>query len=192
VKTYNAAALELNPPRATLDWSKVSHYTFLEEFNLLADTRQDVRDKPWAQPAIRETMKQALRIKRAHEEIVECNRAIKRLHTSIRDENIHFQQVSVKLKNEGSEVYGAVEDFVTVRMRVNDHILGRILQIYALDGYSGDGVPGIRKGSIPQDINMTGLTPPDQPDDGDEPDEADDATQEDIGSLVDFLSRLTT
>ncbi|KAG1853644.1 hypothetical protein F4604DRAFT_1933044 [Suillus subluteus] len=35
VKTYNAAAAALSPPRPQLDWSKVSHYSFLEEFNLL-------------------------------------------------------------------------------------------------------------------------------------------------------------
>jgi hypothetical protein len=38
VKTYNTAALEMNPPRPTLDWSKASHYTFLEDFELLRNT----------------------------------------------------------------------------------------------------------------------------------------------------------
>ena len=57
VNTYNAAAVKLDPPRPTLDWTKVSHYTFLDEFNILRDTRDNIQDRPWANPAIRETMK---------------------------------------------------------------------------------------------------------------------------------------
>jgi hypothetical protein len=58
-KAYNAAAMALDPPRPTLNWAKASHYSFLEDFELLRDTRQDIRSKPWAQPVIRATMKQA-------------------------------------------------------------------------------------------------------------------------------------
>jgi hypothetical protein len=38
VKAYNAAAMALSPPCPTVDWSKVSHYGFLDEFSLLRDT----------------------------------------------------------------------------------------------------------------------------------------------------------
>ncbi|KAG2353443.1 hypothetical protein BDR07DRAFT_1496245 [Suillus spraguei] len=38
MKIYNEAALTLNPPAPMLDWSKVSHYTFLEDFVLLQET----------------------------------------------------------------------------------------------------------------------------------------------------------
>jgi hypothetical protein len=205
LKDYNAAALELNPPRSTLEWSRVSHYAFLEEFNLLADTRQDVRDKPWAQPAIRETMKRALRVKRAQEEIIECNRALKRLHTSIRDEKLHFEQILQKLREEGRGIYGAVEKFVIYRTRVNDHLLRRIFQTYHLDGYTGDKVPGIRKGSTAQDQDpytpnaapqidpTSGAKTSDWSDDEESSDEElDDVTKGNIGNLVDFFSRLTT
>ncbi|KAI0323240.1 hypothetical protein GY45DRAFT_1213278, partial [Cubamyces sp. BRFM 1775] len=65
VKQYNAAAKELNPPREPLDWSKVSHYAFLEEFTLLQDTQNQLHDKPWSKPAVRETMRIARRIARA-------------------------------------------------------------------------------------------------------------------------------
>ena len=58
VKTYNAAATALNPPMPTIDWTTVSHYKFLEEFPLLRNTSQDLSDKRWARPAIRETIKQ--------------------------------------------------------------------------------------------------------------------------------------
>ena len=60
VKSYNAIALLMEPPRPTLDWSRVSHYSFLEEFQLLHGSRQDIQDKRWAELAVRETMKQDL------------------------------------------------------------------------------------------------------------------------------------
>ena len=57
VKTYNTAATQLVPPRPPISWEAVSHINFLEDFNLLHDTRQDIHQKKWSQPAIRELMK---------------------------------------------------------------------------------------------------------------------------------------
>ena len=90
VKVYNAAALALDPPRATIDWNTVSHYKFLEEFPLLRNTSQDLTGKRWALPAVRETMKQWRRICHAREEIIHCNVEIWRLHTSIVNEEKTF------------------------------------------------------------------------------------------------------
>ncbi|KAJ3740705.1 hypothetical protein EV360DRAFT_57933, partial [Lentinula raphanica] len=87
VKAYNAAALALNPPRDTLDWSKVSHYAFLDQFNILSDTRHSVFEQPWARPVNRTLMKQRRRIQHAREEITRCNVELRRLHTSIVDED---------------------------------------------------------------------------------------------------------
>ncbi|KAI0686720.1 hypothetical protein BC835DRAFT_1408502 [Cytidiella melzeri] len=56
-QTYNAAAAMLDPPRPALDWSWVSTFNFLEEFTLLQDTHNNIRDKEWSKPAIREAMK---------------------------------------------------------------------------------------------------------------------------------------
>jgi hypothetical protein len=63
VKTYNAAAVQLNPPRPPISWEAVSHINFLEEFHLLNDTQNDIRDKPWSQPVARELMKLHQRVK---------------------------------------------------------------------------------------------------------------------------------
>ncbi|KAF8154051.1 hypothetical protein B0H34DRAFT_662192, partial [Crassisporium funariophilum] len=62
VKTYNVAALALNPPRPTIDWSTVSHYAFLEDFPLLRDTSHNLARKCGAEPAVRLIMKQWHRI----------------------------------------------------------------------------------------------------------------------------------
>ena len=57
VAEYNSAAAALNPPRPAINWSEVSHYSFVEEFSLLQDTRNDIREKQWSQPQIREFMR---------------------------------------------------------------------------------------------------------------------------------------
>jgi hypothetical protein len=98
-----------------VDWSKISHYSFLDEFELLRDSRQDVRDKPWAKPAIRECMKKALRIKRAQEELKNCNMEIHCLHTSIVDEDQFFELTLQNLHSQQDPIYGAVKEYVTYR-----------------------------------------------------------------------------
>lgn len=67
IVAYNAAAAALDPPRPKLDWGTISHYQFLEEFDLMNETRADIREKPWAQPATRETLRLARRLAGAHE-----------------------------------------------------------------------------------------------------------------------------
>ncbi|KAG9311958.1 hypothetical protein JVU11DRAFT_7227 [Chiua virens] len=70
IKTYNAIATTLEPPAPVLEWSCVLHYGFLQEFMLLKETRDDVRMRPWAQPAIYEAMRLGLHVDRAKEEII--------------------------------------------------------------------------------------------------------------------------
>ena len=144
VKTYNTAASGLDPPKPTIDWNTVSHYKFLEEFPLLRNTSQDLTGKRWALPAVRETMKQWRRICRAHEEIVRCNVEIRRLHTSITDEEESFHKILSQSTALGP-IHGALKDYITRRSRVNGRLLYKITQIYNLEGFSGTASPGVRQ-----------------------------------------------
>ncbi|KAL6308954.1 hypothetical protein BKA93DRAFT_864339 [Sparassis latifolia] len=139
VNVYNALACQMDPPRPTLDWSKVTHYSFLEEFNLLRDTRNDIRDKPWTRPDIRAVMKQARRVARAREEIQRLDVEVHRVHTSIYDEVRAFDITLARLKDRNDPLYGAVNDFCRRRRRVNTWILARLKQIHALDEFTGNG-----------------------------------------------------
>lgn len=112
VNAYNKAACALEPPCETLDWSKASHYAFLEEFALLRETKNDIRDKPWAKPVVRETMRMVQRVERAREELVNVSREVRRLHTSIRDEELLFTAVLEDLEKRGD---GAMQDYVCHR-----------------------------------------------------------------------------
>jgi hypothetical protein len=203
IKTYNAAALALNPPRPTLDWSRVSHYSFLEEFDLLRNTRQDIRDKRWTDLAVRETMKQHQHVKRAHEEIRRCNTEIRRLHTSIVDEAQFFNATLKNLEDSYNPLHGAIRSYIRCRRRVNDQIMGSIHRTYSLDGFTGNPSPGVRKNTQqgPQELAGTASQvgdmehPMEGPEDDDNEDvgdiDGDDDAVGDIGELIDYVSNLS-
>ena len=51
VKVYNDVAVEIGRP--TIDWSRVSHYAFLEEFTLLAEATEDIQEvNSWNRPSV--------------------------------------------------------------------------------------------------------------------------------------------
>ncbi|KAG6886945.1 hypothetical protein C0992_001538 [Termitomyces sp. T32_za158] len=135
-------------PQPTLDWSRVSHYTFLEDFTLLRETNHDIQEKPWAKPVIHELIKQNQKVKCAHEEITRCNVEVCRLHTSIVDEQLFFSRCLLEIKASNPLIYGAVDEFAIRHQCVNAHLLVKISQIYALTGFSGIPKHGDKKGSM--------------------------------------------
>ncbi|KAJ3817842.1 hypothetical protein F5880DRAFT_1626200 [Lentinula raphanica] len=192
VKAYNSAALALNPPRDTLDWSKVSHYAFLDQFNILSDTRHSVFEQPWARPVNRALMKQRRRIQHAREEITRCNVELRRLHTSIVDENKFFSRILHDL--EGSLMHGPVSEYIDRRQSINQLLLMRIHQTYNLEGYTGERTPGIHiNSSIFQSDSGNRLDEDlangESSDEGDEGD--DDEFTEGLGAVVDFMSNIS-
>ena len=112
---------------------------------MLRNTSQDLRvtGKRWALPAVRETMKQWRRICRAHEEIIRCNVEVRRLHTSITDEEESFHKILSQSTALGP-IHGALKDYITQRSRVNGRLLHKITQIYNLEGFTGITSPGVR------------------------------------------------
>lgn len=66
IKTYNAAAAALNPPRPPLDWSQISHYGLVEQYAILRNLNADAGEKLWAQPVYREILKTRCRLVCAH------------------------------------------------------------------------------------------------------------------------------
>ncbi|KAG2140271.1 uncharacterized protein EDB93DRAFT_1241917 [Suillus bovinus] len=193
VKKYNNAASKLQPPCLPLEWAKVLHYQFLDEFTLLRETRQDIQDKPWAKPAIRETMRQHLRIQRAHEEVVCCNVEIRRIHTAIIDEDRHFSHILKDLDDAGSLLLVAAHDFCQRRRLVNAQVLRCVFQVYALQGFTGIPTHGIRKCAPTTDVieqEFSQLTVGEEVDEDVEDDFLEDDTRADIGTLVEFISDL--
>ncbi|KAF6756492.1 hypothetical protein DFP72DRAFT_1066840 [Ephemerocybe angulata] len=152
VARYNAAAVELIPPRPTIDWTKIAKYNFVEEFSLLRDARSDIRGDRWSDGEVREAMKLHQKIQRAKEELERLNIEVKRLFTSIFDEHALFQKVQAELQDAKEyHLLGALIDFATPRKRTNRLILRYLDEITELDGYSGcRDLLGVRVGSAPR------------------------------------------
>ncbi|THU84381.1 hypothetical protein K435DRAFT_589530, partial [Dendrothele bispora CBS 962.96] len=70
---YNAAAASLKPPKPALTWEQIVECTFLSDFDLLRDTREDIRERPWSRPRERKAMDRYFKILRAREEIKRLN-----------------------------------------------------------------------------------------------------------------------
>jgi len=146
-EAYNRAACALDPPRPALDWSQVSHYSFLDEFNLLRNTRHDISSAPWADPVVHEAIKKFLRVRRAREEIDQCNIEVRRLLTSIYDEDSRFDNIIGGLIDKNDVVLGATREYCVHCRRVNSLLLERISSIFSIDGFTGNRALGSRKGS---------------------------------------------
>jgi hypothetical protein len=136
-------------------------------------------------------MRQWLHIKCAKEEIEHCNVEVQCLHTAIVDEHQHFSLILNSLADD-SLLKVAVEGFCARCCLINFQFLARISQIYALSGFTGVTSPGMRKGAVSrmeQDSVLPEAPKDDADDAADAPYEVDDL-QQDIGTLVEYLSDL--
>ncbi|KAJ7156121.1 hypothetical protein C8R43DRAFT_949615 [Mycena crocata] len=87
IERYNAAASVLRPLMPQLTWEQVVEYAFLADFDILQDTRAEVRSRLWTRPAYRLGMDRYFKLLCAKEEIRRLNVEIPRVVTWIRDEN---------------------------------------------------------------------------------------------------------
>ena len=156
----------------------------------MRNTRHDISKAPWANPVIRETIKRFFRVHRAHEEIQRCNIEIRRLFTSIYDETHRHSDILEALIGQKSPIFGAVNEYSTRRRRVNAQLLGQIQQVFDLDGFTGDGTLGRRKGSqvTREDGEPCRYNDVDDNDTGSE--DADDIENDQINSILDFVTSL--
>ncbi|KIY46451.1 hypothetical protein FISHEDRAFT_47269 [Fistulina hepatica ATCC 64428] len=208
VTALNTAAKNLTPPRKPLDWKEVAKYSFIEEFTMLRNTRQDISHNPWAEPAIRMLMKKARCVKNAKTEIVRCSVEVRRVHTAIVDETRHFRSILTRLRDENSQILGPVKAFCLRRTQINRHIMTYIYNIYNIPEFSGHHMPGIRLGAMqvdpPQETDdvraeMADLTlnpVEDAPDRDVSPSTADDIEMDDaahieVVHLAEFMSQLS-
>lgn len=209
VVAYNTAAAALDPPKPALDWADVSRYSFLEQFTLLQDTRNETQSKPWCAPVISQVIKLYRRVARAKEELVRLDVEVRRLHTAIRDDWQLFKGKLASL-DPGNPLHGALRAFATRRQAIDRRILKRIGQVYALPGFTGIAAAGTRLGSntAMQTDETTEAVDPAGPGDldhelnveedgGDVDDDADsaddgDAAHEQASAYIEYISELAT
>ncbi|KAG1873164.1 hypothetical protein F4604DRAFT_1880999 [Suillus subluteus] len=171
VKTYNAAAAALSPPRSQLDWLK----------------------KMWAKPAIHAVIRQWLWIERAKEEIEQCNVEMCHFHTTIIDKYALFTQCLASLAAEQAITHVAVSEYCSHRRLINMQVLHHISKIHLLPGFSGSNSAGIRKGSrgcTTEDIALSSSDEVKHDDDAAPAVEEVKELTQDIGTLIEYLSDL--
>jgi hypothetical protein len=145
------------PPRTALTWESVVNAVNIADFDILKDTRQDIRMLEWAQPANREGMVMYFQIKRAKEEIIRLNVEIRRLLTFLYDDHVdHFRAIHANKTINPSlshEIFLRWE----YRTKIHEDIVKRLLQTSKLVGFSGSLFYGQRKGrdvSLDSDIPL--------------------------------------
>ena len=143
----------MSPPRQRLEWKEVLEYTFLAEFDLLRFSREDIRVKQWAQAANREAMSRYFKIKGTREEINRLDVEIRRLVTSIDDEQydmpIHVQCI----QRDHPALAAEIERRWVLHHAVNVVHMARLQNLLKLPGFSGMLVPGKRLGRVPPDVD---------------------------------------
>lgn len=139
---YNNAAASLNPPAPQLTWEKVVEYTVLAEFDLLRDTRQDVRQKPWAISQNRVLRDEWFKMERAREEVERLNIEVRRLITYIRDENQFLRERESAVEVSDPPLAHQIMLYRLERARFNSFHKQQLLKLANIPEFTGDMNPG--------------------------------------------------
>jgi hypothetical protein len=134
---YNDAAALLNPPRDPLTWSTVLKAATVADFNLLRDTRTDIRRLPWTEPSRREATTYYFGIKRAREEIVRLNVEITRLLTFMFDTHVDYHHAIQRFISEDLPLATSLTQQWQYEDRINESVVRRLIQTSQLRGFTG-------------------------------------------------------
>jgi hypothetical protein len=159
---YNDAAANLQPPRSPLSWEEVVEYAFLADFDLLRDTREDIRKRPWATPAARLAMDSYFKLLRAEEEIQRLNLEIPRFATFIRDEDhylhtmeqVHTSQPALAFQIRMKRL--DTGRYATLHMKI-------LNQITCLKGFTGGSLYGTSISDVSLPVEVAPVTQQQQP-----------------------------
>lgn len=146
LRQYNEAAARLIPPRPQLSWSNVLNAATVADFDLLRDTRTDIRLLPWTEPSRRDAIKYYFGIKRAKEEIVRLNVEITRLLTFMFDSHVdYYRAIQVKVVQDPSLGHCLSMEWQYLN-RIHEKIVQKLVQTSKLMGFTGTLSIGSRIG----------------------------------------------
>ena len=117
-------------------------YAFLADFDLLRDTRQDIRKRPWATPAGRFAMDNYFKLLRAQEEIHRLNIETPRLATFIHDEDAYLSSAESNLQSTDAALAYQIQIHRMESSRFIQHHMEILNKIVQLKGYSGGQLLG--------------------------------------------------
>ena len=139
----------MDPPRPSLSWHKVVEMASLAEFDLLRDSRSDIRQEPWAKPMNREAMNILFDMQRAHEEIDRLNVEIPRLLTYMYDDHADYYCAVSRLLLSDPAMAHELSERWAIHDGVHAQIAARLRQTMRLPGFSGTVMSGKRIGRQP-------------------------------------------
>ncbi|KAJ7814492.1 hypothetical protein B0H14DRAFT_3477006 [Mycena olivaceomarginata] len=130
IDRYNSAASLLDPPMRQLTWEQVVEYAFLVDFDILQDTRAEIRSRSWTRPGLPAPLwDRYFKILRVREEIRRLNIEIPRVVTWIRDENCILHRKEAELNSvEKTEEEAAADQGMAVQVRLLPRASGTLRQ----------------------------------------------------------------
>ncbi|KAG8700478.1 hypothetical protein FRC08_004676 [Ceratobasidium sp. 394] len=144
MKRYNEAAAALSPPAPSIKWEDITTARILDDFPILRDSRRLLLSQDWTNPNNRRCVEQYHRLLRAQEEITRLNVEIRRLSSSIADEEVHLPATLADVRGSSPELAWFVERLVTRRISTNKLLLRDLDSIRCLPGYTGWHTNGTR------------------------------------------------
>lgn len=163
IEDYNKAASSLSPPCQSVTWEEVLEYTYLSEFDILRDTREDVRERKWATPKNRLLMQQFFKMIGAEDELDRLHTEIRRFLTSMRDEEEKTESVAQGLRSSHPALALAVRLQGQQRSRFNSAHRAKLHAIKKLPGFEKRNLRFFTCGTSvwSEDIAMEEMVPED-------------------------------
>lgn len=155
INAYNDTAAALRPPRRKISWEEVVDCSFLSEFDILRDTREDVRERKWATPANRLLMHQFFKLIRAEEEIDRLHMEIRRLVTYMRDEERELNAKANDIEPTNPALALQIRLYWQEKARFNDLHRRRLHAIKKLSSFQPVNCRHFFPGTSVRDIDVT-------------------------------------
>ncbi|KAJ3913715.1 hypothetical protein F5877DRAFT_93080 [Lentinula edodes] len=196
ITEYNTVAAKMKPKRQPVDWEEVVEYAFLSEFDILRDTREDIRERPWAVPANR--------VIGAEDELSRVHQEIRRLITYMQQEKNELITRERELMPTNPTLALQVRNFRRERGRFHEVHKKRLLSITKLPGFDWStnskyffpGTPVERRinrtSYAAEDLTTEKRVDEDNTDDDDDDEEDEEDEDEELVHRIDtFLSVAT-
>lgn len=131
------------------------------------------------------------RILQARVEIERCNVYTRRVYTALHDEEAVFHLILQDLKAQEDPIFGAVEEHVMYRRRLNRRVARHIHKIFTLEGFTGDKSIGKKKGdSLLQPVDRVDVQGNADFEENDDGEEAGDDVEREMDGIIDFMASL--
>ncbi|KAK1230443.1 hypothetical protein PQX77_006472 [Marasmius sp. AFHP31] len=136
VQKVNQAGSRLTPPRDPLDYDDIVDKTYLADLDFLRETRNDVREKIWAKPHVRELVTKYFKLWKSHVELDRLHVEIKRLITYMKEERNFLKAREAQVSQYDPHLAQQIAIYRWERARFNELHRTRLRGIYKLEGFS--------------------------------------------------------